>query len=86
MAVPLGILLLWLGYSLGYYGYNRITGGNDKFISLIYPGRWKPVQRDGGASPGVAGTGALNPAPQPGAFPNAPSSPTQNPTNPTGAV
>lgn len=46
MAVPLGLVLLWLGYSIGYYGYNRITGGNDKFIDLIYPGRYKYVKRD----------------------------------------
>lgn len=52
MAVPLGIVLLWLGYSIGYYGYNKITGGNDKFINLIYPGRYTPTPRDG--DPGAA--------------------------------
>ena len=49
MAVPLGIVLVWLGYATVYYGYNRITGGNDKFIDLIYPGRYKPTQRDDGS-------------------------------------
>lgn len=49
MAVPFGVAFLWLGYSLLYYGYNRITGGNDKFVDLIYPGRYHPVTRDSGS-------------------------------------
>ena len=48
-----GIGALWLGYGVLYYGYNRITGGNDKFISLLWPGRYSPTARDdwsGGAT------------------------------------
>lgn len=41
--------LLWFGYAVGYYGYNRITGGNDSFISLIWPGRYTPTTRDDGS-------------------------------------
>jgi hypothetical protein len=40
------MVLVWLGYSAFYYGYNRITGGNDTFVSLIYPGRYSPTPRD----------------------------------------
>lgn len=49
MAVPFGIAFLWVGYSVLYYGYNRITGGNDKFVDLIYPGRYHAVTRDDGS-------------------------------------
>jgi hypothetical protein len=49
VAVPFGIGFLWLGYSVLYYGYNRITGGNDKFLDLIYPGRYHAVTRDDGS-------------------------------------
>jgi hypothetical protein len=41
--------LLIGGYGVAYYGYNRITGGNDKFISLIWPGRYTPTARDDGS-------------------------------------
>ena len=44
-----GIGALWLGYGVFYYGYNRITGGNDKFISLMWPGRYSPTARDDGS-------------------------------------
>lgn len=46
----LGIALAWLGYSVFYYGYNLITGGNDSFVSLIWPGRYTPTPRDSGST------------------------------------
>lgn len=45
-----GFVVLWLGYATAYYGYNRITGGNDTFVSLIWPGRYTPTARDGASS------------------------------------
>jgi hypothetical protein len=47
--------LVWLGYGVAYYGWNRITGGNDKFVSLIWPGKYSPTARDSGAG-GTAAT------------------------------
>jgi hypothetical protein len=46
----LGILLAWFGYSLAYYGFDTITGGNDSFLSLVWPGRYQVIPRDGGSS------------------------------------
>lgn len=54
-----GIVLLWGGYCIAYYGWNRITGGNDSFVSLIWPGKYKATTRDsgtgGGGGPGILG-------------------------------
>lgn len=52
-----GIGALFLGYSAFYYGYNRITGGNDTFVSLVWPGKYKPTARDDGSG----GSPAANP-------------------------
>lgn len=46
----LGIVLAWFGYSVFYYGLNTVTGGNESFMSLIWPGRYAPVPRDSGAA------------------------------------
>jgi hypothetical protein len=86
VAVPLGIALVWLGYSIGYYGWNRITGGNDTFTSLVYPGRYSPTTRDsgaGGPAPAAA-PGSQSPAKAPaqqGTNPNV-----QTPTGATSAA
>lgn len=68
MAV-VGIVLLWGGYALAYYGYNRITGGNDTFYSLVWPGAYTPTMRDDG-TPGPGAPG------QPPALPPGMTSPT----------
>jgi hypothetical protein len=47
--VTVGIALGWFGYAIGYYGWNRITGGNDTFHSLIWPGAYKKTTRDDGS-------------------------------------
>jgi hypothetical protein len=84
VAVPLGIVLVWLGYSIGYYGYNRITGGNDKFVSLVYPGQYKATKLDGaGATPQPSA--AAPPAPK-APPPSAPSVPGQPPATPNPAA
>lgn len=44
--MTVAIAVLWLGYSVTYYGYNRITGGNDTFKSLVWPGAYSPTSRD----------------------------------------
>lgn len=56
----LGVLAAWLSYSLVYYGLNTVTGGNDSFISLLWPGRYRPTARDSGGPSSrnaVGGTG-----------------------------
>lgn len=47
--MTIGIALALAGYALFYYGYNRITGGNDSFKSLVWPGAYSPTTRDSGA-------------------------------------
>jgi hypothetical protein len=43
----IGIVFLWFGYGVAYYGFNRITGGNDSFRSLMWPGAYNATPRDG---------------------------------------
>ena len=100
MAVPLGIVLVWLGYAAGYYGYSRLKGGNNSFVSLVWPGRYNYVAPDGPAPQNfAAGTTqygaqatpgkstALTPSPQPGSYAAGGGGGTLvNPTNPEGAV
>lgn len=69
MAIALG--LLWVGYSVGYYGWNRITGGNNTFKQLIWPGAYTIVARDDGS--GGASAGASSPAKSAASSPVAPS-------------
>lgn len=57
MNALIGMALLYAGYSIGYYGFNRITGGNDTFKSLFWPGSYKPTTRDGGAGGSAAPPG-----------------------------
>lgn len=54
----IGIVLAWFGYAVSYYGLNILTGGNESFMSLIWPGRYTPVPRDSG-SPAAAGAGQV---------------------------
>lgn len=51
----IGIVLAWFGYSVFYHGLNTVTGGNESFMSLIWPGRYSPVPRDAPKDPGNAG-------------------------------
>lgn len=66
--VPVAILLCWAGYAVGYYGADTITGGNDSFISLVWPGRYKAVPRDAaGGSTSSGKTTSPSPAKKAGA-------------------
>jgi hypothetical protein len=47
--VTIAIGLLWASYAIAYYGWNRITGGNDTFKSLVWPGAYTPTTRDDGS-------------------------------------
>ena len=47
--LALGIICLWGGYTVAYYGWNRITGGNNTLKQLAWPGAYAPVTRDNGA-------------------------------------
>ena len=49
MGAAIGIVLGWAGYAIFYYGLNRITGGNDTFHSLVWPGAYTPTTRDDGS-------------------------------------
>ena len=44
-----GIVLAWAGYSIFYYGLNTVKGGNESFMSLIWPGKYQPAARDNAA-------------------------------------
>ena len=48
MAVPVGIVLVWLGYAVGYYGYSRLQHGNNTFVELAWPGRYQKAAPDSG--------------------------------------
>lgn len=52
----IGILLAWAGYSVFYYGYNTVTGGNESLASLIWPGSYQSVPRDGQGSSSSGGS------------------------------
>lgn len=46
--IAVGILGVLVGYTLAYYGFDTITGGNDSLWSLFWPGRYKVTKRDTG--------------------------------------
>jgi len=96
LAVPLGIILVWLGYSVGYYGYSRLKGGNNTFVQLVWPGRYQTAAPDQGnfaagttqyGPQGSPSNQALTPNPQPGSYQaGGGGGALVNPTNPEGAV
>jgi hypothetical protein len=44
----IGLGVVWFGYSLAYYGYSQVTGGNWGFWDLTIPGKYDPsVKKDG---------------------------------------
>lgn len=61
--VPVAILLCWAGYAVGYYGADVITGGNDSFVALVWPGRYKAVPRDAAGGSTSSGTATKSPSP-----------------------
>lgn len=48
--VTVGILAALAGYTLAYYGFNTITGGNDSFKSIFWPGAYQYTARDVGST------------------------------------
>jgi hypothetical protein len=64
--VTVGILAALAGYTLAYYGFDIITGGNDSLWSVFWPGAYKATPRDGGGSTGAGQTsGKSTPFAQP---------------------
>ena len=43
----LGIGVLFVGYTLAYYGYTQVTGNNFGLLDLIIPGRHLGALKDG---------------------------------------
>lgn len=68
--IGIGIVVAQLGYWIAYYGFDLLTGGNDSFLDLGVPGRWKgAAPKDGPAS--AAGLQQTTPASGPPAGPAA---------------
>ncbi len=44
--LALGIGLAWAGYTLAYYGFQRILSGNNTILQLAWPGKYQPVAKD----------------------------------------
>ena len=38
--VGLGVGIVWVGYSLVYYGLTQVNGGNWGYLDLVIPSRW----------------------------------------------
>jgi hypothetical protein len=50
-----GLFVVWVGYSLAYYGVDQVRGGNNGLLSLMMPGKYTDQAPDVGAqSPGTA--------------------------------
>lgn len=57
----IGIVVAWFGYSVFYYGLDTVKGGNDSFVSLIWPGKYSPQPRDSGGSGSSSTSGGTGP-------------------------
>ena len=42
--IGLGLGLVFIGYSLTYYGVTQLRGGNWGLLDLVVPGRWDKAQ------------------------------------------
>lgn len=60
-----GIVLAWFGYTVLYYGLDIVTGGNDPFVDLIWPGRYVPTPKDGASSANPSSSGGSSSTPGP---------------------
>lgn len=45
-----GFFVVWIGYSLGYYGVDQVRGGNNGLLSLMIPGKYTNQPTDKGSS------------------------------------
>ena len=47
----LGLATVFVGYTVAYYGFTQLKGGNWGFLDLVIPSRWTPeiasLARDG---------------------------------------
>lgn len=53
-----GLAIVFVGYTLTYYGLSQISGGNWGLLDLTIPGRWATAQgtpRDAGSKAQSAG-------------------------------
>jgi len=41
--IALGVITVFVGYSLVYYGVTQIQGGNWGLLDLVVPKRWTPA-------------------------------------------
>ena len=48
----LGLVMLWFGYWVAYYGFDQIDGGNNSFMSLGIPGKYTNAPKDSASSSG----------------------------------
>jgi hypothetical protein len=69
---PVGIVGAWLGYALFFYGLNLVKSGNDGFMSLIWPGKYKPTPRDVNAAAAANPPGYGPSSKTPGGSPSTP--------------
>ena len=60
--LALGIGLAWAGYTLAYYGFQRILSGNNTILQLAWPGKYQPVPKDSSSSPQSPQGSTPNPA------------------------
>lgn len=49
-----GLFVIWVGYSLAYYGVDQVRHGNNGLLDLMIPGRYKNVPADSSAPAPVA--------------------------------
>lgn len=56
----LGLALLWFGYWTAFYGYDQLNGGNNSFLSLGIPGRFKNAAKDSQAASQAASNSAAS--------------------------
>jgi hypothetical protein len=45
-----GVFVVWVGYSLAFYGIDQIRGGNNGLLSLMIPGKYTNQRTDAGSS------------------------------------
>lgn len=62
--IAMGLVLGSLGYTLAYYGFQRIMCGNNTLSELFWPGKYKVAVNDaGGQGAGCSGSSSYQGAP-----------------------
>jgi hypothetical protein len=70
-------VLIFAGYQLVVYGLDQVRGGNNGFVDLLWPGRFKTVLPDGivntpGGLNDLGAGGTIGKKPSVGGFSNPP--------------